>query len=567
MSLWGTLNVGKTALAVNQAALQTVGNNVANAGNADYSRQRVNLQANRSEEYRNGIFLGTGVDVKSIERQVDDSLNQRLRAAMSDAEGGQAGATWLGRLEAVFNELSDEDISTGLSQFFSSWSELANKPQDMGLRQVVLQNGDNIATQLQAVRAQLGGLGDDVDQRVSGYAGEVDELMGKVADLNQKIAVTEGGSGGANNTLRDERDAVLNHLATLVNISTNTDQTGMVNVSIGQDVVVLGTTNRGITTRIETDANGETYQQLVIRDTGAQLNVTGGLLGATAGARDQIAASTGKVDGIAGALIFELNKIHSAGQGLEGFSSITSRTPVADTTVALNSKEADLPFAPTNGSFVVRVKDKATGAVTSTLINVNLDGTGTQTSLDSLVASLDGIDDISASATGGLLNIRADSSAVEISFAQDSSGVLASLGVGGFFTGKDARDIAVDAQLQGNPRLLAAAKNGQPADNNTAKLIAQLETSRVGTLDGKTMKETYEASVNEVASKVSGAKTQADASAAIRDTLQTQREAVSGVSLDEEAISLMKYQRAYQGAARVIQVTDEMLQTILDMAR
>jgi flagellar hook-associated protein 1 FlgK len=250
---------------------------------------------------------------------------------------------------------------------------------------------------------------------------------------------------------------------------------------------------------------------------------------------------------------------------LKGFDSLTSDSVVADPNADLNSDGADLNFKPTNGSFVVHVKDKTTGSVTSTLVQVNLDGTGVQTSLNSLTADLDGIPDISASVTGGKLTVKADSTAVEISFSQDSSGTLAALGIGNFFNGSDGRDIAVNTALVKDPRLLAASKNGQPADNQTAKAISALQTQAIGSLDGQSLVDAYQAQVNGVAAKVAGAKQDADSAQVVRDTLQSQRDSVSGVSLDDEAISLMKYQRAFQASSRVIAATDEMMQTLLQL--
>ena len=61
------------------------------------------------------------------------------------------------------------------------------------------------------------------------------------------------------------------------------------------------------------------------------------------------------------------------------------------------------------------------------------------------------------------------------------------------------------------------------------------------------------------------AKTDAEATAVVKETLIAQREALSGVSLDEEAINLMKQQRAFQGAACVVSAVDELMQTILAM--
>lgn len=566
MSLLGTLNVAKTALATNQVALQTVGNNIANAGNEDYNRQVVRVVTNKPHEIRGGLFVGTGIDIQSIERRIDESVEQRLRASISDSEGNKREAEWLTRVEAIYNELSDADLSTGMSAFFNSWSELANKPQDDGLRQVVLQEGSNLAQQFQTIRNQLNGLRTDLTERIRAEAGTADQLAQKIADLNRTISLAEGGAG-MGNTLRDQRDATIKQLSELININVSSGQNGMVNVYIGSEPLVMGTDNRGLTVREEADPDtGGVMQTLTFKRDDGTANITGGTLGAIRSAKVTLDRSVQHIDGLAGSMIFELNKIHSSGQGLAGMYKVTSEHSVADANAALNDEDATkLDFKPSNGSFVVHVKDKATGTVSSTLIQVDLDGEGTQTSLASLAASIDGIDDIAASVNAGRMTIQSDSDAVEISFSQDSSGVLAALGIGGFFNGADASDIAVRTDLEKNPSLLAAAKNGQPADNQTAKAIAALQTQAIGALGGQSLDQSYQTQVNDIAAKVEGARKDADAAAVVRDTLQTQHDAISGVSLDEEAINLMKYQRAYQAASRVIAATDEMMQTILGL--
>src|SRR3954467_6821939 len=182
MSLIGALNIGKSALAVQQAALQVTGNNIANAGNADFTRQTPQLSANRDQQVRQGVFIGTGVNLTDIRRQIDESLEQRLRGSVSDNESADMLQQWLRRGEATFNELSDDDLSTQLSKFFNSWSNLANKPQDMGLRQVVIQNGQNVADWFQNLRGQLSSLAQDDGDRLKAISGDADALAQKVAD-------------------------------------------------------------------------------------------------------------------------------------------------------------------------------------------------------------------------------------------------------------------------------------------------------------------------------------------------------------------------------------------------
>ena len=566
MSLLGTLNTAKTALAANQVALQTTGNNIANAGNADFTRQVVSLVANGSQQIRQGLFVGMGVDVDSVSRQIDESIEQRMRASISDAQGNQATNEWLQRVQSVYNELSDSDVSTGMSTFFNSWSELANKPQDLGLRQVVVQDGANLADRLQTTRTQLNGLRSDLSSQIKTDASLADTFATKIASLNQTIAQAEGGAGGEAGTLRDQRDATIKQLSAIMNVTTAPGDNGMVNVFVGTEPLVTNGTSRGVTIRNDDDpANGEVSPTVVFKRDDGTIPFTSGTLAGEREAKGTLDKAVKNIDQLASSLIFEVNKLHSSGQALTGISNVQSEHAVADPDVVLNDDKAHLDFKPQNGSFVVHVKDKATGAVTSTLINVDLDGTGTQTTLNTLKDSIDGVDDVSASVSAGRLSIKADTDAVEVSFSQDSSGVLATLGIGGYFSGTDASDIAVNSNLQKDPAQLAAAKNGDPADNQTAKAIAALQNQTLGSLGDKSLNDAYQQQINDIADKVAGAKKDADAAQVVQETLQTQHDAISGVSLDEEAINLMKYQRAYQAASRVIAATDAMMQTILNL--
>src|SRR5436190_3567728 len=187
MSLIGTLNLAGSALAVQQAALQVTGNNISNAGNADYTRQTASTSPTPDQQFQPGIFLGTGVNLNAVQRQIDESLQGRIRGSISDNESADQMQQWLGRVESTFNELSDDDLSTRLSTFFNSWSNLANKPQDMGLRQVVLQEGGSVATWFNAMRRQLGGMQVDADSRMAALANDADTLASQIAGLNQKI--------------------------------------------------------------------------------------------------------------------------------------------------------------------------------------------------------------------------------------------------------------------------------------------------------------------------------------------------------------------------------------------
>src|ERR1700722_327907 len=145
MSLIGALNVGSSALAVAQAAIQTTGNNIANAGNANYARETTTITPSGSSEIQQGVFVGNGVEINDVQRQVDDALNQRLRNSQSDYNSSSTQQNWLGQIQSSFNALSGNDFSSSLGTFLNDWSTLANNPQDTGQRQIVVQDGSNLA--------------------------------------------------------------------------------------------------------------------------------------------------------------------------------------------------------------------------------------------------------------------------------------------------------------------------------------------------------------------------------------------------------------------------------------
>jgi flagellar hook-associated protein 1 len=128
-----------------------------------------------------------------------------------------------------------------------------------------------------------------------------------------------------------------------------------------------------------------------------------------------------------------------------------------------------------------------------------------------------------------------------------------------------ARNIAVSAALKADPRRVVASPLTPPAGAGTvAGAIANLltdQTSQIGTRSGS-LASVYGGLVQEAGSAVADADNLLVTQEAILAQANAQRDAVSGVSLDEEAVSLLQYQRAYEAAARFLKVADEMTQTV-----
>ena len=569
MSLLGSINASKSALAVNAAAIQTTSNNVANAATEGYTRQRADVGSTAGNVVA-GHSLGNGVELRAIERQIDQALETRLRFGIAEEAAASQKGELLSRLEDVFNELSDNDLSTQLSGFFNSWAELADKPQDVALRDVVVQEGAAAADLLREMDARLAENESQANTSLEQDVAAANRLADQIAEFNVRISQAENGGRTPVNALRDQRDQSVRDLARLADVRIAEQDNGQTDIYVAGSLLVAGGESRGLTLRAPRETDFQAAPDLVrdqpvvaIGDDQARVDLRAGRLGGTLGAREEVAVARDGLRELAGNLIFELNKLHAAGQGTVGRTRFPANVQVTDATLPLDAEGNGLDFLPKNGSFVVNVTDGGTGLTSQTLVSVDLDGIGTDTTLLDLRADLDAIDGIGATIEAGRLVVTTDGPGNTINFDDDTSNVLASLGVNGFFTGSGAEDIRIDPALAADPRLLAAAGNTQPGDNQTALAISNLETK---VLDGGlTFTQQHDRLVVGVTGAAADARTAREAATGVRQTLEAQRDALSGVSLDEEAADLLRYQRAYQAAARLIAAVDEMLLTIMNL--
>lgn len=565
------LTIGRSALLAYQSALQIVGNNVSNAGNTDYTRQSPVFRTLTGIQVAGGMIPGAGVTLTALKRNVDESLENRLRIALGDRAGALAGKESLGRLESVLNALSDNDLSGLLQGFFNALNALQNQPGDYAKRSQVLTAGASLAREIQRQRQDVIGLADEMNKTIADTVKRADELVQDIASLNLQITAIEGAGGPGASPLRDQRDAVLRELAELVQIQVREQPDGAINVYIGNEPVVQGGTARRLTATQEV-VNGQSRMVVRFADANNPLDLRGGRIAGLVEARDiHVKGHLDALDSFATALIGEVNKVHAQGQGLQGFSSLTGVYAVNDAAAALDSVRAGLAIKPGNGSFQITVWDTQAQppiGVTST-IRVDLDGlNGADDTLQSLVDQINSkASGVRATVTGdGRLAITADQG-MRFTFAQDSSGVLGALGLNTFFTGRNAQDIQVNDLLASDPRLLAAATLFAPGDGSNAQRLAALESQIIEGLQGRSLTDYYNGIVSSVAVKGAAATAGVKATDAIAQSLTAQRESVSGVSLDEETVSLLRLERAFQGAARYTSVVDRLLQETMALVR
>ncbi|MFW5722328.1 MAG: flagellar hook-associated protein FlgK [Desulfohalobiaceae bacterium] len=307
--------------------------------------------------------------------------------------------------------------------------------------------------------------------------------------------------------------------------------------------------------------------------------LTGGSLAGNLAMRDLFAGKyADTLDAFAEGLIWEVNRIHSQGAGLDTFTSVTGTNQVVNPDVALGGASSGLVFGDRlqAGNMTLHVYDSA-GQVSDThQLDFPENFDPAVHSLDDLAAELDGLDNVSASVINNRLSISA-SDGHSLAFGTDTTGLLAALGVNTFFSGTDAATLTVSPEVLGNTNLINAghvngAGESNPGDNQTALSIAQLQHEKVALRSGgsttqQTLQSFYNSLVSGIGTDLQGARFSYQQEHALAQELHSAQEAVAGVNLDEEMSSLIKYQHAYRAAAKLIVTADEMLDTVLGMRR
>ncbi|MHC4274044.1 MAG: flagellar hook-associated protein FlgK [Planctomycetota bacterium] len=564
MSLNGALQIGRSAIVASQAAMQVAGNNMANAATKGFHRRTVHLAGARDEMIIAGAFAGTGVQLQAIRREVDTALQSRYRDAVSQEQRALIDQRFLTALETLQNELTDNDLSSALSDFFNSFSELANNPEDHAVRSLVVEHGLALADRVAGLGSGYQETLNEIDRTLGASIISANDLLDSIATLNAQITQTEMGLSEAGN-LRDQRDALIDELAEFVDVTVIEQESGAVDVLVGSIPVLLAGVSRGLELRIETVDDQLEVSVRVAAD-GTELQIgSGRVAGLMRQREDAIEPAIDDLNTFARQLIFQVNRVHSQGQGRSGFASVEGTYLIDDTTTNLNSIDTGLEYTISNGSFFINVTNQATGVRTSHQINVD----GNAMSLDDLIDEINvvmGVPNVTAAT--GLGNVFALTAATgyEVSFSDDTSGALAALGMNTFFTGQTAATMGVNQAVESNPNLLAAGGGHVAGSNDTALAIADLQNSPLTDLNGRSLREFWQDSVNSLAVKTAAANLTADSSALVRDSIGAQIQAVSGVSLDEESINLLTFQRQFQAAARFIAVIDETLETLLSMA-
>jgi len=589
------LNIATTALNAQQYGLGVTGQNIANVNTEGYSRQNPVLVAKQPLMY-GGLLMGRGVDTESVSRSSDQLIENKLMQEKSNMLSSSEMEKYMQVLEGYFNEDSGNSISTMLSDFWNGWYDISNNPSGSSERISLYEQSTLLSEQFNALTTNLIEIDADLTGAVASGVETINKITREIAQINDQIVSME--VNNVANDLRDKRNTLVSELNEYMDVKAFEQSNGSLTIVGAKGcTLVLGNSSYDLEMG---GANGDrvTWQDSSGNDVDITNYLSDGKLGGWLDMRDEILSKYKlDLDALAKEVIWSVNQQHSQGVGLEGFSSVTGNYEVTNPGSAITSSGLSYQDKVDDSSKTFKIwlfdtngdpydSDTGTtglqgnpititvtsGMTTNELVTAIDNGTGVQAALDSqnrLSISID---------TGEIATLGS------LAFSDDDSNVLAAFGINTFFTGSGSGDMGVNDAIGLNKNFIAAAQVGSDGtmasgDNNNALAITDLRSTSMsisqwtcdrinGNTQGSivsTLEDYYHSMVGSIGITSASVSRDRSFGEMMVNELSTIRDSISAVSLDEEMTNLIKFQHAYAAAAKLIGVSDEMLNTLLDL--
>lgn len=548
MSLNGLFDIGRSGIFANQLALRVASNNIANVNTPGYSRQDVIMQIANPVELQ-GQYLGRGVGDVEIRRHFDNFTFFQILGQSNNYGRSYSLDRGLSHIEQVFNETQGYGLLNSMQEYFNAWQDVANNPDQTSQRSALLTKAAsfvNVARQMESdINNTLKYLNDEVADVVK----EINVLTENIAEVNGKIMEVEAGGVADANTFRDQREKMMKELAELVDYDWNEDKNGMVTIVAGRRSIVAGVESYDLSTAINLEGDRDVYNG------GMKVTsyIESGELGGFISVRDDIKSeSLLTLRKMVASIIQETNYLHAysasnptydldGNQGTDFFDSIplftrddtsggssaniTSASIVDASPSVLTLDEYDIEFVDATN---YEIRNHQTDALVT---SGTYDPAGTTLSFDGIQVIISGT-----------------AAANDTFFVSPLQTVIENFGV----NITDGRDVA-------------AAQSTAPGDNTNALDIIAMNSSEVANLNDSSFVDYYSEIVTSIGSLSKAASDSLEYDDNLLFELNNRRDAVSGVSLDEEAANIIRYQRAFEAGARIIQMTDELLEMIINL--
>ena len=596
-----SLNTSYTGLQAHQLMVDVTGNNIANASDEFYSRQRVLVRPERPLYYQD-YNLGRGVSVETIQRIHDEFVFNRYRKAAEEAQYYDTHFTTLREASAFFPEVDGVGIYNDLEEYFNSWKDLAKNATDPAQKQVLAKNAQVLSKNIQDTRFRLVRLQQKTSEELEVTINEVNRLAKEIAHINGKLKEMEDQRELKQaNELRDRRDELEYNLQTLIgaNVFKNhLDSNASIHPKLADfdDEYVL---NIGFGFNI---VDGAMYHPIVLKKDDNHLNlnrvyfqgddfktveITDKIIQGKAGSLISLYNSgeggtrVGKIqdyinqlDIFAKGFIEATNAIYSQSAATQIRSDkldVWSLNALVDSNYNIKKGSFDIVVYSSQGEEIGRksiyIDEITTMNDVVRAINANTDDNKDNNALND-------IDDyFRAYYDNGTqeFNILAKnpSQGLYVAIQDNGTNFTGAFGLNKFFDGNDAHNIALSYEYAKDATLIRPWLAPVNGNFDVANMMQQLQYEDVdfyvNKYETKQMRisEYYQFLSGRVANQTEATQRTKETKDSVLSAVKKEHLAISQVSLDEEMVNLIKFQGGYAANAKVITTIDRMIETLL----
>lgn len=516
------LELSRRALESQQVALNTTGHNISNSNTQGYTRQIANLTATTPQSIlamSRNVSLGTGVTLDTITRARDAFVDLQFRSETSKQQYWEAKQDNLTQVEEVLNEPSDNSLSSDMDQFWTAWSDLSKDPENAGARSVVSERAQQLTDSFHNIAQQASDIKDNTDVSIKVQINQINTYGQQIKDLNDQIKRAEVARDSPND-LRDKRDSLVDDLSKIVNVRVvETKDPTFTDRNVSNYKVIIG------------NENSTSNNILVDDSTLNSLNATP-------------TADSNGLFGIAWS---------------DGTTPLDLGTKLGTLSADLETRNTDIP------NFVAQLDTLAQGIADSVnVLHRTGQGLTAETQTDTSGAPI-GIDFFTDGTTSTSPYITPPTlpkvTAANISLNFEIEKDVDRIATGTIPTdGTKTVTVGDGTVAQG----ISSLSSGWNA------LKSQIAAGKFGTIGqnpvpASSLSDLYDANVAQLGVEVQQATRMKAGEDVLITNVTNKRESLSGVSLDEEMTNLVKYQKSYSAAARMVTMMDDMLSTLMSM--
>ncbi|MDE1240551.1 flagellar hook-associated protein FlgK [Vibrio aestuarianus] len=618
------LNLGTQSVLTAQRQLSTTGHNISNVNTDGYSRQSVIQGTNAPRQY-GGETYGMGVHVEKVRRSWDQFAVNELNLSTTSFSFKKDVEENLDMLSKMLSSVASKKIPENLNEWFDAIKTLADNPNDVGARKVVLEKADLLTQNMNDFHETIRRQSDVANKGLDLGIERINQLTLELRDLQRLMMRTPG----PHNDLMDQHEKLVAELSeyTKVTVTPRKNAEGF-NIHIGNGHTLVSGTEASQLKMI--DGYPDVHQRRLAMVEGQGIKpITSkdidGKIGALLDMRDKhIPYLMDELGRMANSFSYEVNKLQSQGLDLRGnvgraiFTDVNSDLVARSRVVTSSNSQADLAVfiedisllkggeysLQFNGSNYVATKPSGEQVnVPVVRDSIFLDGmridirNAPETGERVLLRPTRNGAAIMKMATNDPTAIAAQSFEASTTFAQGTAkfNILAA---------GDVREFEVVVSPQGDQFAVTDTKGNillapqayppsspvtvlgttfeltpgaLPNDKFTANLVSSegdngnlrkmqnIQTDKKLNDNESTVLDIYHNLNTDVGLQLATASRLTDVSRLEKEAAQERIASISGVNLDEEAANMMKFQQAYMASSRIMQAANETFNTILQL--